>query len=459
MTSRAGTGTSTNGNFRLLTESAQAAHGFSPGFVVGDWNSTGKYLAARSPIARPPHAGLDLYMAPATAGRGCSTDTCWPMRGETVSAAQRLDDAVRRVLGQGQARPARAIPRSRGATSRKSGCRRPPRAGARGGGESRWCCFKNEGEVLPLKPGARARHRPGRRRHGDAGRRLDDHLAGHRHTPADYPNGHLRSAGRSPRPSLRRAARRARPFGRAGGHGADVAVVVYGERPTPSSRATAPITAFRASPAEEALLERLTARGLKVVSVFLTGRPLFAGEQINRVGRFRRGLAARHARARCRRRAGGRRRRQAPRDYTGTLPFAWPADARAPIAEPLFPVGYGLGYPDRPASGRSTKIRASTSPRAAATGATSRSGGPSSRGGWASTPRWRESRGRSRRAGERAPVRADRARLDHDRRPAGRPSRGNATRASSSGSSCASMRWAKGPSAWQSTGPRSTSAG
>ena len=35
------------------------------------------------------------------------------------------------------------------------------------------------------------------------------------------------------------------------------------------------------------------------------------------------------------------------RDFTGKLPFAWPGDARAPLVNPLFPVGYGLDYAQR----------------------------------------------------------------------------------------------------------------
>ena len=35
---------------------------------------------------------------------------------------------------------------------------------------------------------------------------------------------------------------------------------------------------------------------------------------------------------------------KARRDFTGRLPFAWPADARLPITKPLFPIGYGLDY-------------------------------------------------------------------------------------------------------------------
>ena len=34
-------------------------------------------------------------------------------------------------------------------------------------------------------------------------------------------------------------------------------------------------------------------------------------------------------------------------DFTGKLPFAWPATAASPIADPLFARGYGLNYASR----------------------------------------------------------------------------------------------------------------
>jgi beta-glucosidase len=33
-----------------------------------------------------------------------------------------------------------------------------------------------------------------------------------------------------------------------------------------------------------------------------------------------------------------------PRDFTGKLPFPWPADAVSPVRQALFPAGYGLDY-------------------------------------------------------------------------------------------------------------------
>ena len=79
----------------------------------------------------------------------------------------------------------------------------------------------------------------------------------------------------------------------------------------------------------------LKARGIKVVSVFLTGRPLFAGGLMNASDAFvaawlpgtqGQGVAD----VLVAERGGGPRA-----DFTGKLPFAWPDDARSPIAAPL----------------------------------------------------------------------------------------------------------------------------
>ncbi len=81
-----------------------------------------------------------------------------------------------------------------------------------------------------------------------------------------------------------------------------------------------------------------------MVIVFLSGRPMFTGKLINQADAFvaawlpgtqGRGVADVLVAG-----ANGK----APRDFTGRLPFAWPADARSPLVAPLFPLGYGLDY-------------------------------------------------------------------------------------------------------------------
>ncbi len=86
-----------------------------------------------------------------------------------------------------------------------------------------------------------------------------------------------------------------------------------------------------------------------MVTVFLSGRPLFTGPLFNQSDAFVAGWLPGSQGAGVAdvlvAGANGRPRR----DFTGRLPFAWPDDARSPVAKPLFPVGFGLSYA-KPAS-------------------------------------------------------------------------------------------------------------
>ena len=104
---------------------------------------------------------------------------------------------------------------------------------------------------------------------------------------------------------------------------------------------------FFPGPALEALIARLRAQGTKVVLVFLSGRPMFTGKLMNQADAF---VAAWLPGTQGNGVADvlvARRDGKPLRDFTGRLPFAWPADARAPIASPLFRTGYGLTYRHR----------------------------------------------------------------------------------------------------------------
>ncbi|MGH1558191.1 hypothetical protein ACRAWD_11095 [Caulobacter segnis] len=83
---------------------------------------------------------------------------------------------------------------------------------------------------------------------------------------------------------------------------------MFGGTPTPSSRAISPAWNTRPAKTDLALLKKLKAAGIPVVSVFLSGRPLDQSRD-QRLGRLRRGLAAglggRRRRGRADRRQGG----------------------------------------------------------------------------------------------------------------------------------------------------------
>jgi beta-glucosidase len=127
-------------------------------------------------------------------------------------------------------------------------------------------------------------------------------------------------------------------------HRPDIAVVVVGEKPYAEFEGDVPNLAFQTKSYDDALIARLKSEGIKVVVVFLSGRPMFTGKLINQSDAFvaawlpgtqGRGVADVLV-------AGTDGKPQ--RDFTGRLPFAWPANALSPIKNPLFDVGYGLSY-------------------------------------------------------------------------------------------------------------------
>jgi beta-glucosidase len=124
----------------------------------------------------------------------------------------------------------------------------------------------------------------------------------------------------------------------------DVAVVVVGEKPYAEFEGDVPDLAFRMKSGEEELIARLKSQGVRVVVLFLSGRPMFTGKLINQADAFVAAwLPGTQGRGIADVLVAGPNGKPL-RDFTGRLPFAWPADARAPIANPLFSVGYGLTY-------------------------------------------------------------------------------------------------------------------
>jgi beta-glucosidase len=126
----------------------------------------------------------------------------------------------------------------------------------------------------------------------------------------------------------------------------DAAIVVFGEDPYAEFDGDRPTLHYKPEHDPDLkLMRRLKARGIPVVAVFLSGRPLWVDPAINSADAFVAaflpgtegggvadlliGDAAGHAR----------------NDFMGRLSFSWPArpdrDART---EPLFKPGYGLTY-------------------------------------------------------------------------------------------------------------------
>lgn len=133
----------------------------------------------------------------------------------------------------------------------------------------------------------------------------------------------------------------------------DVAIVVYGEEPYAEWHGDITSIEYQYSEKNKdiTLLKRLKEQGIPVVSVFITGRPLFTNRELNVSDAFvvawlpgseGRGVAEVLMRA-----GDGK----VQNDFQGKLSFSWPKNVTQAVMnvgdanyDPLFPYGYGLSY-------------------------------------------------------------------------------------------------------------------
>jgi beta-glucosidase len=334
-------GIKNHGNRSLLTEVLKGRMGFK-GLVVGDWNGHGQVpgcSATDCPAA--VNAGIDLLMAP-DSWKGLFDTTLTAARDGKISKA-RIDDAVRRILRvkfklglMGARDVSRGDSASVGAASHL--------ALAREAVSKSLVLLKNNDGVLPIRNGSNVLI---------AGSGADNMAMqaggwtitwqGTDTTAADFPNG--QTIGRAIAATVRSNGGKAIISAEGGfDEKPDVALVVVGERPYAEFEGDVPNLAFQPKPEEEALVERLKSQGIRVVVVFLSGRPMFTGKLINQADAFvaawlpgtqGQGVADVLVAG-----ANGK----SLRDFTGRLSYSWPADALSPITKPLFPLGYGLSY-------------------------------------------------------------------------------------------------------------------
>lgn len=330
-----------HGNVSLLTGVLKQRMGFT-GLVVGDWNAHGHVPGCSNthcPAAL--NAGLDLYMAPDT-WRGLFDATLLDVREGRIPMA-RLDDAVRRVLRvkfklglMGPTAITRGDPAMIGAPEHL--------ALAREAVSKSLVLLKNNDAVLPVKPGARVLIAgPGADSMAMQAGGWTITWQGTDTSAADYPNG--QTVGSAIASAVKEAGGEA-TLSAKGDYTTrpDVAFVVTGEVPYAEFQGDVPHLAFAARQGEEALIARLRAQGVKVVVVFLSGRPLFASKLINQSDAFVAAWLPGSQGSGVADVLVARRDGRPSRDFTGRLPFAWPADARSPVVSPLFPAGYGLDY-------------------------------------------------------------------------------------------------------------------
>ena len=344
-------GKKVTGHKGLLTDALKGRMGFD-GFIVGDWNAHGQIEGCtNTDCPEALHAGLDMYMAP-DSWRGLF-DTTLAQAESGELDMDRLDDAVRRILRVKLRSGLFEEPKpSERAFAGDYDLLQSPehKSVARDAVRQSLVLLKNNatasGErALPLSKDATILVA------GDGADNMGKQSGGWTlswqgtgNSKADFPGGS----------SIYDGIKRLAPgavLSEDGSYDAkpDVAVVVFGEDPYAEFKGDRDNLAY--SPSDDSdlqLLRKLKAEGIPVVSVFLSGRPMWVNRELNASDAFvaawlpgsEGGYAADVLFA-------------DGYDFTGTLPYSWPRTAiQTPLNvgdddyDPLFPFGYGLTYAD-----------------------------------------------------------------------------------------------------------------
>ncbi len=344
-------GSKMHGSKPYLTDLLKQKWGFN-GLVVGDWNGHGQLPGCSSKDCPDSLiAGLDVYMVPED-WKALHANLVIQAKDDRVPMA-RLDDAVRRVLRVKISYGLFDKPRpSARVLAGNSGVLGSPehRAIAREAVRKSLVLLKNDG-VLPIRPGTRILVA------GDAANDIARQSGGWTIswqgggdlTNADFPGAQSIFAG------IAEAAQQNGSAATLSVDGdftqrPDVAVVVFGETPYAEFSGDIKTLAF-ADTRPLRIMQRLKAQGIPVVTVFLSGRPMWMNREINQSSAF---VAAWLPGSE----GGGiadllmANAKGQPRfDFTGRLPFSWPKaceqyalnSGEAGYA-PLFRFGFGLDY-------------------------------------------------------------------------------------------------------------------
>jgi beta-glucosidase len=358
-----------HGNKYLLTDVLKTKMGFD-GLVVSDWNGIGQvaYTDANGQTQQctnsscPPaiNAGIDIVMVP---------DDWKAFIANTIASVQageipvsRIDDAVTRILRVKMR--AGLFTMANGASVSTKPSARPGAADpaalvhrelAREAVRKSLVLLKNENAVLPLARnqkvlvvGKSADSIPNQ----TGGWSLT--WQGTTNVNADFPNADSILAG------IKEAAGDANVTFSVDGKGVDVTqfqavVAVIGETPYAEGIGdigkTGTLEHARRYPEDLAVLDLVSGKGVPVVTVLVSGRPVWANKELNRsnafVAAWLPGTEGKGVADVLFRDAGG----NVAYDFTGKLSYSWPKTAcQTPLNkgdagyDPLFAFGYGLTY-------------------------------------------------------------------------------------------------------------------
>ena len=337
-----------HGYREMLTDVLKLRMSFN-GFVIGDWNGHGQVPGCtNTDCPQALIAGVDMYMA-SDSWKGIYESTLAAVKSGEIPM-DRLDDAVRRILRvkllagtfekpKPSARPGAGNTDLLGSQAHRAVARQAVRESL--------VLLKNNGGLLPLQSGITVLVV------GDGADSISKQAGGWTlswqgggYANDVFPHGEtilsgIRSAvgtdGRvlfDPTGEMQIKA--------------DVVVAVYGEDPYAEFQGDRDHLDFQPKGFEPARLLAYRDAGIPIVSVFLSGRPLWVNPELNLSDAF---IAAWLPGTEGGGVADLLFKTDPTFDFTGRLSFSWPATAidfdNNPGVEgysPLFPAGYGLSY-------------------------------------------------------------------------------------------------------------------
>ncbi|MBJ2129204.1 exo 1,3/1,4-beta-D-glucan glucohydrolase [Alteromonas sp. IB21] len=335
-----------HGHKYLLTDVLKEQMGFD-GFVVGDWNGHGQVKGCNNEdCAQAINAGLDIFMVPSD-WKVLYDNTLAQVKDGTI-AMSRIDDAVRRIL---------RVKVRAGLFDKPSPANRPLSADRSliGKAEHREVAaqavreslvlLKNKDKTLPLSATKRILVA------GDGADNIGKQSGGWsitwqgtNNTNDDFPGGssiydgikaHVESAGGDVKLSVD-GSFETKP---------DVAIVVFGEEPYAEGHGDRETLIYQhGSKKDLALLEKLKSQGIPVVSVFISGRPMWVNAELNASDAFVAAWLPGSEGAAVADVLFGKQ------DFKGKLSFSWPSEPQQIVNkgdenyEPLLPYGFGLTF-------------------------------------------------------------------------------------------------------------------
>ncbi|WP_339614888.1 glycoside hydrolase family 3 N-terminal domain-containing protein [uncultured Gilvimarinus sp.] len=350
-------GTRMHGHEYLLTDVLKGQMGFD-GFIVGDWSGHG-FIPGCTALDCPQavNAGLDIYMAPEPEWKELFASTVKHAEDGTIPMS-RIDDAVRRILRVKLRAGLFEVgaPSERGIAGRADLLGAPEhREVARQAVRESLVLLKNSDGLLPLSRDAKVLVT------GDGADNIGKQAGGWSVTwqgtgnkNSDFPGAtsiydgiaEAVEAGGGSAELSKNGSFKEKP---------DVAIVVFGEDPYAEMQGDLTNLMYKGgSESDLDLLKSFKDQGIPVVSLFITGRPLWVNRELNASDAFmvvwQPGTEGEGIADVVFRKNDG----SINHDATGRLSFSWPQRADQyrlnrgdKNYNPLFPYGFGLSYADK----------------------------------------------------------------------------------------------------------------